>query len=82
MLNAAQGGCNLECETGALALPEAEVGLAVLEYDFKSPSAGVYMPCLVEIKSDVSSEKTVPFAMPGAAYKEYFLLVKIIQCAD
>lgn len=29
------------------------------------------MPCLVEIKSDVSSEKTVPFAMPGAAYKEY-----------
>lgn len=72
VLNAAQGsGCNLGCETGALALPEAEIGLAVLEHDFKSPSARIYLPCLEEIKSDVSGEKTVPFAMPGAAYKEY-----------
>ena len=72
VLNAAQGsGGNLGSETGALALSEAEIGFAVFEYDFKSPSAGIYLPCLEEIKSDVSGEKSVPFAMPGAAYKEY-----------
>lgn len=72
VLNAAQSGSRcLGGKAGTLALPKTKICLAVLEHDFQCPSAGVNLPRLEEIKGCVSSEKAVPFAVPGAPYKEY-----------
>lgn len=35
------GSCNLRCEAGTLAFAEPQIGLAVLEDDFKSPASGI-----------------------------------------
>ena len=54
ILQTAQCGGNLRCKAGALALAESQIGLAILEYDFKSPASRIYPPCLEEIHSDMT----------------------------
>lgn len=72
VLKAAQcRGSYLGCKAGALALAEAEIGLAVLEHHFKRPTAGVYFPCFKEAKVCVGGEETVPFSVLCTAHKEY-----------
>ena len=64
------GGGNLRCEAGALALAESKVGLAILEYHFKSPTSGIHPPCLEEIHCGIGCEQTVPFAMFSTPHKK------------
>ena len=64
-------GGNLRGEAGALAFAETKIGLAVFEHDFKSPSSGVYLPCLEEIHSSVGCKQSVPFTVLCTAHKEY-----------
>lgn len=64
-------GGNLRGKAGALAFAETKIGLAVLEHDFKSPSPGVYLPCLEEIHSSVGCKQSVPFTVLCTAHKEY-----------
>lgn len=64
------GGGNLGCEAGALTFAEAEVGLAILEHDFKSPASGIYPPCLEEVDVHVSGKQSVPFPMFGSTHKK------------
>ena len=42
-------GGYLGCEACTLAFTESEIGLAVLEHDFKRPASGVDLPCLNKI---------------------------------
>lgn len=70
VLEAAQSGCYLGGETGALALPEAEVRLAVLEHNLQGPASGIYFPSFEEIQPRVGSKQTVPFASLCAPDKE------------
>lgn len=57
------GSCNLRCEAGTLAFAEPQIGLAVLEDDFKSPTSGIYLPRLEEVDVHVGGKQTVPFSM-------------------
>lgn len=65
------GGGNLRGKAGVLALAESKVGLAILEYHFKSPASGIYPPSLEEIHYGIGCNQSVPFAVLGPAYKEY-----------
>ena len=65
------GSGNLRGKAGALALAESQVGLAILEYHFKSPASGIYTPGLEEIHCGIGCKQSVPFAVLGPAYKEY-----------
>lgn len=65
------GSCNLRCEAGTLAFAEPQIGLAVLEDDFKSPTSGIYLPRLEEVDVHVGGKQTVPFSMTCAADEEY-----------
>lgn len=64
-------GCNLRCEAGTLAFAEPQIGLAILEHDFKSPASGIYLPSFEEIQPGVGSKQSVPFAMTCTADEEY-----------
>lgn len=64
-------GGYLGCEACTLALSESEIGLAVLEHDFKRPASGVDLPRLGEIEAGVSGEQSVPFAVLCPAHEEY-----------
>ena len=63
-------GCYLGGEAGALALPEAEIGLAILKHDFKSPASGINLPRLDKLKVGIRGEQSVPFTMLCPAYKK------------
>lgn len=56
-------GSYLGCEACTLAFAESEIGLAVLEHDFKRPTSGVDLPRLNKIEVGVSGEQSVPFAV-------------------
>ena len=63
-------GGYLGCEACALAFTKSEIGLAVLEHDFKRPASGVDLPCLNKIEVGVGGEQSVPFAVLCPAYKK------------
>lgn len=64
-------GRYLGCEACTLAFAESEIGLAVLEHDFKRPASGVDLPRLNKIETGVSCEQSVPFAVLCPAHEEY-----------
>lgn len=64
-------GSYLGCEACTLAFAKSEIGLAVLEHDFKRPASGVDLPRLNKIKAGVSGEQSVPFAVLRPAHEEY-----------
>ena len=64
------GSGNLRGKAGALALAESQVGLAILEYHFKSPASGIYPPCLEEIHCGIGCKQSVPFAVLCTPHKK------------
>lgn len=62
--------CYLGCEACTLAFTESEIGLAVLEHDFKRPASGVDLPRLKKFEAGVCGEQSVPFAVLCPAYKK------------
>ena len=64
-------GSYLGCEACTLAFAESEIGLAVLEHDFKRPTAGVDLPRLNKIEAGVGGEQSVPFAVLCPTHEEY-----------
>lgn len=64
-------GCYLGGEAGALALPEAEIGLAILKHDFKSP---VYSEVTLFLRQ--FSEKFKPGHGEATCFATIYLAVK------
>ena len=61
ILQAAQScGGNLGCKAGTLTLSESQIGLAILEYNFKRPASGIYLPRLEEIQFRISCKQSIP----------------------
>lgn len=53
-----------------MALAEAQMGLAILEHDFKRLAPGVDLPCLGEVNAGVGGEQAVPLVVLVTAHEE------------